>query len=132
MQSQAPRFLADTAMPSQNNNASAEGRKLTAKQVRQAFVQELKDSKNDRVAFGASVMPRAVWSRTLVLAMASVGVIRAEDADGVLAVLDSELGNSSQLGTVLVESGDITREGAAQAATSLAETLRARAAAKSS
>lgn len=128
MQSQAPCYLAVGAMPSYNIN-SAEGRKLLQNQAKVAFVSELQAIGGTTIAFGASIMPRVVWAKCLTLAIASLGALG--DPDAILAVLDSELGNSSQLGTQLVSEGTIKRTGVEVAAKSLAATLAERAAAKS-
>lgn len=117
---------------SNNNTSTGEGRKLLAKQAREAFIAELKEVRGDSVAFGAAIMPREVWARCLALSLVAVNAINAEQADEVCVVLMSDLGNASQLGTALLEEGVITRQNAAAAADSLASLLAKRAAAKTS
>ena len=129
LQSQLPCDLAASAMQS-NQSGTAEGNALVAKQSREAFVKELAAVGGTRIAFAGNVMPRETWARCLALAMASVGAIAPEAADAVMAILNSDLGNSSQLGTALLKEGAITRESAVAASTSLASILAERAKAK--
>lgn len=115
-------------MDNKINLTTAEGKTLLVKEAKAAFVVELKAAGGDRIAFGANVMPRVLWARCITLAIAAVDALGNPDA--IVTVLDSELGNSSQLGTQLVKDGVIVREGVEAAATSLTSLLAERAKAK--
>ena len=110
------------------NLATAEGRKLLQIQARDAFKLELSNQNATKVAFGASIMPRVLWARCLTLAIFAVDA--SGNPDAIEAILDSDLGNSSQLGTQLVKEGFITQDSAAIHGESLAQLLAKRAAAK--
>jgi hypothetical protein len=114
-------------MDNKINTSSEEGRKLLQKEVKALFISNMKALGHSSVKHGADIMPRSIWASALALALAERGVITAEQADGVAVVLSSELGNSSQLGSLLLKEGELTRETAANAATSLAEMLADRA-----
>lgn len=111
------------------NTTTAEGRTSVAKEVRNLFVSNMKALGHETVALGADVMPRAIWANAIALAMAERGIISAEQADAVAVVLNSDLGNSSQLGAKLEKDGVLKRQSATAAATSLSAMLAARAAA---
>lgn len=130
LQSQLPCALAMGAM---NNiqSGTAEGNALLVKQARLAFISELAAIGGSKVAFGGSLLPRKSWSRSLALAMVEARAIQPTQADAVMVILDSDLGNASQLSANLVKEGAIVVQGAAQAAESLADVLAKRAAAKS-
>ena len=112
---------------SNNNIASGEGRKLLQKSARLAFVAELQAIGGTKVSFGSSIMPRERWARCLTVALFTTGA--SMDADECLVVLDSDLGNASQLGTALVKEEVIKVEAVEVAAGSLAKMLAERAAA---
>lgn len=114
-----------------NNPINPEGSALLVKQARAAFIEVLLNGQATlSIPFGGSLMPRETWARNLAMALAIAGAIPAESADAVAAILNSDLGNSSQLGTNLKKEGVITETGAASAATSLASILAQRAQAK--
>lgn len=96
-----------------------------------AFVSKLQSLGADKLSYGAAIMPRAVWSQGMVSAMISVGIIQSEEqADKALVVFNSDLGNSSQLGAMLLKKGVIKQEQATQAASSFAAEIARLAAAK--
>lgn len=100
--------------------------------AKQAFVAKLVKLNAVRIAHGAPTMPRAVWSQALVSALIASGAITsAEAAEKAAVVLDSELGNSSQIGAVLVKEGHIKVEEVEQAALSFADEIQRLAQAKS-
>ena len=117
-------------MANQINTATAEARNLLQKEVRGLFINNMKALGHETVKHGADIMPRSIWASALALALAERGVIKAEEADGLAVVLNSDLGNSSQLGTALLKEGELKREDAATAATSLLEILQKKAAPK--
>lgn len=96
-----------------------------------AFVAKLQSLGADKLAYGASIMPRAIWSQGMVSTMISAGIIQSEEAaDKALVVLNSDLGNSSQLGAMLLKKGILVQEEAKQAASSFAAEIARLAAAK--
>ena len=109
---------------------NAEDVKMIQAAAKAAFVEQLKADGATNVPFGGSIMPRAEWARCLTFALVATGCAMVEDADKIAAVLGCELGNSSQLGMLLVKEGTITVGTAATAAASLSDQLAARLAAK--
>lgn len=107
---------------------SEESQKVLAKEVRALFVQNMKALNHVEIAHGADLLPRSIWSTALALALAERGVIEAKQADAVAVVLNSDLGNSSQLGGALLKEGELKRQTAVQAGMSLADLLAKRAA----
>jgi hypothetical protein len=89
-----------------------------------AFVAKLGKLNATTIPHGAAIMPRAVWAQGMVSALIAVGVVKSEaDAEKVQAVLASDLGNSSQLGAILVKNGTIKQQEVAQAASSFADEI---------
>lgn len=103
-------------------------RKLLQNDAMAAFVKEMHAGGHKAVKFGGTVMPREQWAIWLAMAIAEVEMLG--NPDGIACILQSPVGNTSQLGMLLVEEGHLTREEVAQAATSLADMLAARAKAK--
>lgn len=96
-----------------------------------AFISKLSALGADKVAHGGSIMPRVVWAQCLVSALIDAGVVSSEEqADKVNVILASDLGNSSQLGAMLVKAGTIKMQAATEAASSFAAEIAKRAAAK--
>ena len=109
-----------------NQNISiekAEQRNLLAKEVRALFIQMMRALGHSSVKHGGDLLPRSVWSSALAMAMAERGVITPAQCDAVAVVLNSDLGNSSQLGGALKKEGILKVEDAATAATSLTDLL---------
>lgn len=107
--------------------SSAEKAKLLQKKARASFVSNLQALGKTKIAFGADIMPRELWAQLVALSLAENGCITAEQADCVSVVLNSDLGNSSQLGTALLKEGVMERETAITASKSLASILAERA-----
>lgn len=96
-----------------------------------AFIQQLKTLGANELPFGADLLPRKVWAPCMVAALIAVGAVEsAEQAEKILLVLDSELGNSSQFGAWLKKKGHIKVQEAKAAAFDFAALLKAKAEAK--
>ena len=98
-----------------------------------AFVSKLRNEKGDKLSHSEAIMPRERWSVCMVSALIAVGAITSEaQAELIQVVLNSDLGNSSQLGALLLKNKIITRETAQVAASSFAAEIAALAAKKQS
>lgn len=114
-------------MAKQINLSGAEAKSLFQKELKVSFVSNMHALGHKSLAFGSDIMPRQIWATALALALAEQGAIDASQADAIAVALNSDLGNSSQLGTALLKSGDLVRQDAAIAAVSLADILAKRA-----
>jgi hypothetical protein len=104
---------------------TAEGRKLLQKMALAAFLERLVSLGANAISFSADIMPREVWADCISFAIFATN--SQNDAEAIKCLLDSTLGNSSQLGTYLLKEGHITRESKQAAGNSLAEALAKRA-----
>ena len=94
-----------------------------------AFISALKGAGYDSIPFGGELLPRNRWAPCMLAALIAVGAVSSEEqADKLLAILDSELGNSSQYGSKLLKLGHIKRQEASAAAFDFAAMLKAQAA----
>lgn len=101
-----------------------------SEQAMAAFKARLVALNATSIAHGAAIMPRAIWAQGVVSAAIAVDAIASEaQAELLHIVLASDLGNSSQLGAMLLKKGFLKQESAAQAASSFAADFAAKAAA---
>jgi hypothetical protein len=91
-----------------------------------SFKAALAALKANEIAPGASIMPRSIWAQGIVAAMFEAKLLQPESLESAFAILDSELGNSSQLGASLLKDGTIKRLGAVETANSYLASLAAR------
>lgn len=101
---------------------NAEEKKMVVIEARKAFVASLV---NKTIAHGAAVMPRGVWADGIIAAFLDAGIMAPEavDVEKAQAILGSELGNSSQLGSLLLKDGTLKQQGAEGAAEDYAAKL---------
>lgn len=88
-----------------------------------AFVSSLRADKALEISHGAAIMPRSIWARGIVSALADAKVLELSQADKALAILAGPIGNSSQIGAKLMRDGVLQQQGIGAASESYAEQL---------
>ncbi len=77
------------------------------------------------IAIGADLMPRAIWAKATAFAIAKVGKEASLDAmAAAVVVLQTTVGNASQLGMKLKKEGFLKEATATETADSLLEKFR--------
>ena len=96
-----------------------------------AFVSKLGMINALQIAHGAAIMPRAIWAQGIVASLIDAGIVQSEEqAEKANVILASDLGNSSQLGAMLLKKGVLKQDSAQAAASSFAAQLAKAAAAR--
>ena len=93
-----------------------------------AFIGALEQLGALEIGIGSAVMPREIWAQAMIAALVDSGILAPEtdDLNKAQAIFDSELGNASQLGALLLKEGTIKRRGASAEAESFLAKLAAR------
>jgi hypothetical protein len=109
---------------------NAESQKKLELAAKAAFIESLRADKALEISHGAAIMPRSIWARAIIAALADCGALQLEKVDLALAILASPIGNSSQIGALLLKDGIMQQQGIGEASESYAEQLAKRLAAR--